>query len=72
MTNPSDQPRLAAYGQRWEIEANPGGLDVWYATRQRGTETRVIVAFSAPELAAKLAAIEAADGTAPQRPATAS
>jgi hypothetical protein len=75
MTDPSDQPPddpgdrtgqldagpLAEYAGRWEIAAYPAGLEVWTATRRRGNETRAVVASTAEELAAKLAAIVAAE-----------
>ena len=52
---------LGQFAGRWQVEVQPAQLPVWCAIRQRGTETRVVIAFSAPELAGKLTAIEAGD-----------
>jgi len=41
----------------------PAQVPVWCALRERGSERRIVVAFSAPELAGKLTAVEAADET---------
>jgi hypothetical protein len=57
--------RLGQYMGRWAIDVQPAQVPVWCAVRQRGSETRVVIAFSAPELADKLTAIEDADGAAP-------
>ena len=61
---------LAPFTGRWQVDVQPAQVPVWSAIRQRGTETRVVIAFSAPELAGKLTAIEADDdapGTGPAR-----
>jgi hypothetical protein len=54
---------LRPFAGRWQIDVQPAQVPVWCALRERGSERRVIVAFSAPELARKLTAAEAADGT---------
>jgi hypothetical protein len=54
---------LRPFAGRWLIDVQPAQIPVWWAMRERGSERRVIVAFSAPELAVKLAAVEAADET---------
>jgi len=54
---------LRPFAGRWQIDVQPAQVPVWCALRERGSERRVIVAFSAPELAGKLTAAEAADGT---------
>ena len=56
---------LAPFTGRWQVDVQPAQVPVWCAIRQRGTETRVVIAFTAPELASKLTAIEDADGAAP-------
>jgi len=56
------------FAGQWQVDVQPAQVPVWCAIRQRGTETRVVIAFSAPELASKLTAIEAGDaapGTGP-------
>jgi hypothetical protein len=52
---------LGRFAGRWAVDVQPATVPVWTAVRQRGTETRVVIAFSAPELAGKLTAIEADD-----------
>jgi len=54
---------LRPFARRWQIDVQPAQVPVWCALRERGSERRVIVAFSAPELVGKLTAAEAADGT---------
>ena len=54
---------LRPFAGRWQIDVQPAQIPVWCALRERGSERRIIVAFSAPELADKLTAVEAADGT---------
>jgi hypothetical protein len=54
---------LRPFAGRWQIDMQPAQVPVWCALRERGSERRIIVAFSAPELADKLTAVEAADGT---------
>jgi hypothetical protein len=54
---------LKPFAGRWLIDVQPAQVPVWCAVRERGSELRIIVAFSAPELAGKLTAAEAADGT---------
>ena len=59
---------LGQFAGWWQVDVQPAQVPVWCATRQRGTETRVVIAFSAPELAGKLTAIDAGDaapGTGP-------
>jgi hypothetical protein len=53
---------LHEFGDRWEIEAHPGGTDTFSATRRTGTEVRVIVARTPRELFDKLTVAEAGDG----------
>ena len=45
----------------------PATVPVWSALRQRGTETRVLIAFTPADLAAKLTESESGDapGTSP-------
>jgi hypothetical protein len=47
---------LKPYLGRWQIDVNPGGLAIWSATWRSddGRQTRVIIAYSAAELADKL------------------
>jgi hypothetical protein len=52
---------LRPFAGRWQIDVPPAQMPVWCALRERGSERRIIVAFSAPELAGKLTAVEAAD-----------
>jgi hypothetical protein len=52
---------LRPFAGRWQIDMQPAQVPVWCALRERGSERRIIVAFSVPELADKLTAIEAAD-----------
>lgn len=54
---------LRRFARRWQIDVQPAEVPVWWARRERGSERRIIVAFSAPELAVKLAAVEAAEET---------
>ena len=54
---------LRPFDGRWQIDVQPAQVPVWCALRERGSERRIIVAFSAPELVTKLTAVEAADGT---------
>jgi hypothetical protein len=54
---------LGRYMGRWAIDVQPAQVPVWCAVRRRGTETRVVIAFSAADLAGKLTAIEADDTT---------
>jgi hypothetical protein len=65
MSHPAIPPDItdliATYGGRWEIAIRPGGLDVITATRRSGRQVRSIIARTAGELAAKLAAAEAED-----------
>jgi len=56
---------LAPFTGRWQIDVQPATAPVWSALRQRGTETRVLIAFTPADLAAKLTAAEAEE----QRPA---
>jgi hypothetical protein len=53
---------LRPFAGRWQIDVQPSQVPMWWALRERGSERRIIVAFSAPELAVKLAAVEVADG----------
>jgi hypothetical protein len=48
---------LAPYTCRWQIDAHPGGLDIWTATWRSadGRHIRCLIARSAVELAGKLA-----------------
>jgi hypothetical protein len=61
--SPPPQPEHATlaerFGDRWTITHDPV-LHVWTADREDGTERRVIVAFTAVELTAKLQAAEQA------------
>lgn len=52
---------LRPFAGRWQIDVPPAEVPVWCARRERGSERRIVVAFSAPELAGKLTAVEAAD-----------
>jgi hypothetical protein len=52
---------LRPFAGRWQIDMQPAQVPVWCALRERCSERRIIVAFSVPELADKLTAIEAAD-----------
>lgn len=52
---------MSRFGGRWEIEVRPGGLDVLTAVRRRGTETRMIGARTAEELAARLEVVDKGD-----------
>lgn len=53
---------LEPYAGRWQLAARPAGLNVWTAERRESDGSlRYIVATSPRELAAKLAAAEAAD-----------
>jgi hypothetical protein len=54
---------LRPFAGRWLIDVQPAQVPLWCALRERGSERRIIVAFSAPELAGKLTAVEAADET---------
>jgi len=58
---------LAPFTERWQIDVQPATVPVWSALRQRGTETRVLIAFTPADLAVKLTAAEADDapGTGP-------
>ena len=52
---------LAPFTGRWQIDVQPATAPVWSALRQRGTETRVLIAFTPADLAAKLTAAEAGE-----------
>lgn len=54
---------LRPFAGRWQIDVQPAQVPVWCALRERGSERRIVVAFSAPGLAGKLTAVEAADET---------
>jgi len=49
---------LAEFGDRWHIELQPAGLDIYSATRVTGTAVRVIAARTPRELFDKLTAAE--------------